>query len=351
MYVGVLFIASILLAVATGKIYFLLHSRFTSPLRYASTSRILSSKERKGKLQWPILCGSAAAFLAWLGFVTEAVEMMCFGAFATALTIYLGIVLYLQKEELVLTKEGEEEQAKALVEKAKNSGATKDAIVGGLLLLLLIISAKDFNLTLWLDDHPQITTYLIIYLSGCVLTMLLEIVYHLLSGVHFWVTKENVYTRNLSKLESPEVFKVKNMNTLFYLFFTKNGRTNFLNYFLLPIALSWLGFLFELYVFFAFLFGVLRDIFASVPEEIKLLKFPLSNNPDLSREAVWAYVTALDLKAGVPWSHSAIRSRLDYVSCRNPAFDHASALKILDSLKVVDSEAINTVISQIDNPL
>jgi len=61
-------------------------------------------------------------------------------------------------------------------------------------------------------------------------------------------------------------------------------------------ALSWVGVVVGLVKFAIVFLRIIRDVVAQTPEAIKVLRYPLRNNPDLSREAVWAYVYALGIK-------------------------------------------------------
>ena len=95
-------------------------------------------------------------------------------------------------------------------------------------------------------------------------------------------------------------------------------------------------------------FRVLRDVFTPTPEEIKLLRFPLRNNPEMSRESVWAYVLALQVKSGdkLP-DESALLTSLKEMSNHYHTFDSRTALKQLDNLKVISPEVMTASLKRL----
>jgi hypothetical protein len=85
----------------------------------------------------------------------------------------------------------------------------------------------------------------------------------------------------------------------------------------------------------------LREVFSPVPEEIKLLRFPLYNNSELSREKVWAYFIALQFKTGSnhPEESFLFNSILD-IKIFYPFFNSITALKELEKLNIVSEDII-----------
>jgi hypothetical protein len=167
-----------------------------------------------------------------------------------------------------------------------------------------------------IDEHP----YLFLYLAGCVLSLILIVLGNLVAGVVGWITRANIVNKNLKKLLPPQTFAVKASLLLGTIAFS--------------VALSWINVLLVLlWQIPVSLFGILRELFSSTPETIKLLRFPLKNNPYLSREAVWAYVQALQIKLGqIQPGESALRASLDEVFGYYPTFDRAKALNKLKAL-------------------
>jgi hypothetical protein len=93
---------------------------------------------------------------------------------------------------------------------------------------------------------------------------------------------------------------------------------------------------------------VLREVFTSVPQEIKQLRFPLYNNPDMSREAVWACMRALQARAGGNLATaSELLGSLQAVIDNYKHFDAGLALKHLKELNVVSAEAIDSAMQRL----
>lgn len=139
-----------------------------------------------------------------------------------------------------------------------------------------------------------------------------------------WITKTNVILKNIKKIEPPDSTS----------FLFKVG--TFISLLLLGAMLSWINILFLLGQMVIGLLTVFRDLFSPLPEEIKLLRFPLRNNPNLSREAVWAYVWALRIKNGEEWNSELIHYSLDNLVTHYPSVNSTKALKMLEDLKVVN---------------
>lgn len=183
------------------------------------------------------------------------------------------------------------------------------------------------------DIHP----YLLIYLLGSLLVILLTFVKIVLFRIINWIIKANILTKNLRKLEKPD-------NNPWYL------RTIIsLGLLLFEAALSWINVVIVLGQILYDIVKLLRDLFTPAPEEIKVLRFPLRNNPRLSKEAVWAYATALGVKTGeaLPKKHVII-STMQEVLHNNPDFNYQNALDQLDNLKVINPETISSIKNHFD---
>ena len=96
----------------------------------------------------------------------------------------------------------------------------------------------------------------------------------------------------------------------------------------------------------------IREAFVTVPQDIKQLRFPLYNNPDMSREAVWAYVRALHAKTGGTLSTpSELLSSLQSVIDNHKHFDARLELQHLRELHAVSAESIDGAMGQIEAKL
>lgn len=212
-------------------------------------------------------------------------------------------------------------------------------VIGGLLVLLLVLWLPGavsvlpvWNATWWFDDHP----YVLIYAAGCVTTFILSLLKVVLFYALNWVTKANILARNAKKIQPPESVVEKVVPIVISL--------------ALEMALSWIGALIVIWQIVMGLLRVVRELFSSDPEEIKLLRFPLRNNPSLSREAVWAYVTALNIKAGWQWNGRAIDWQLSELVEYYPSFNESTAIEILSSLMVVEPEVIENAKKMLEYP-
>lgn len=181
---------------------------------------------------------------------------------------------------------------------------------------------------MFIDQHP----YLLIYLLGSLLVILLTFVKIALFYIIDWIIKANILNKNLKKLTKPD-------NKEWYL-----KVLTFLGVLLFEAALSWIN---VVVVLGQILFGivkVLRDVFTPAPEEVKALRFPLRNNPMLSKEAVWAYLMALNVKMGEALQNeNGILASIEEVLDNRPDFNYQNALDQLDNLKVMNSETISSV--------
>jgi hypothetical protein len=185
---------------------------------------------------------------------------------------------------------------------------------------------------MWTNEHP----YVFLYLIGSVLAAILILLKTILFGSLQWITKEHILNKNLRKLLPPDERTVAAKAMLW------------LGALLLEVALSWINVVVVLWQIAAGLLRTLRELFSSTPEAIKLLRFPLRNNPRMSRESVWAYVQGLQLRAGERQpSGSELCSTLDEVFDYYPSFDRRVALTQLSSLKIVSPDVISAALSSL----
>jgi len=180
---------------------------------------------------------------------------------------------------------------------------------------------------MWIDEHP----YLAIYLMGSVLVVILTLVKVVLFPAIDWLTKGNILKKNLKKLMPPDVrtFAVK--------FATLGGQILF------EAALSWINVVVIIIQIPITLLRVIRDGFTSVPEEVKQLRYPLRNNPNMSKESVWAYIYALGIKGGGEvLSPRDIIASLEEVKANHKTFDCIVALDHLQQLGIASAAALDS---------
>jgi hypothetical protein len=197
-----------------------------------------------------------------------------------------------------------------------------------ILICWLIYSLDNLGVSMFIDQHP----YLSIYLLGSLLVILLAFMKIPLFYMIDWFTKELIAIRNLEKLNEPD-------NKAWYL-----KILIFLGSLVPDVALSWVGVILVFGQIIYLVIKVLRDVFTSVPEEIKVLEYPLRNNPLLTKEAVWVYVMALCIKKGEALQNeNAMVAEIEKVLDSRPDFNCENALDQLDNLKVMNSEIISSV--------
>lgn len=178
---------------------------------------------------------------------------------------------------------------------------------------------------MWLDQHPL----LLFFLVGAFLIVSLILVKVILYTSVDCVIKASILRRNLEKIVCPPEHIVSNKKALL-----------FLGPLLHKAALSWIKVII-LWKIPTTLFRVVRDVVTPTPEEIKLLRFPLRNNPEMSRESVWAYVQALQVKVGQnPPDESTLLASLKELSRHYANFDSQMALKQLERLKIINPEVM-----------
>ncbi|HEY4964487.1 MAG TPA: hypothetical protein VIH90_07390, partial [Candidatus Saccharimonadales bacterium] len=142
-----------------------------------------------------------------------------------------------------------------------------------------------------------------------------------------WIVNDHVVKKNLAKLRDPSRPFMERAAIYFLLL-------------LVDIVLSWISVIWIILRIIYALFLIIRSLFESVPEEVKLLRFPLRNNPSMSREAVWAYATALDVRSGKPWDGFSKRTELKELNELYPGFSCSEALNIFKGLKIVDPDTV-----------
>jgi hypothetical protein len=187
----------------------------------------------------------------------------------------------------------------------------------------------------WIDQHP----YLAIYLLGCIFALLLIAFKLLLFPFIAWITKANIAATNLKKLDDPEAEVAKT--------FLQKAAV-FVAVVIFESLLSWTNVLMAIWQIIKLLFTVVRDAFTQQPEAIKLLRFPLANNPDLTREAVWAYVHALKIRVGEqPADIHSVENSLNNIQTLHPHFNKRVALGHLKGLDVLPAERGATSVDSI----
>jgi hypothetical protein len=186
---------------------------------------------------------------------------------------------------------------------------------------------------MWLDNE-----YFVIYLFGCALVFILTILKVLFVWMLAWFKKENILKKNLKKIAEPDDLPIwrKWVGYIFGI--------------LLESALSWINVVVILVQFIYYSFRYAREVFTTVPEEIKLLRFPLYNNPNMTRETIWAYMYALGVKAGNNHPNEGqLKESLDELLSYYGDFDRTIAIKELDDLKVISSDTLDSVITNIES--
>lgn len=185
------------------------------------------------------------------------------------------------------------------------------AVVPVVLVLWLLLRS-----TPPLDDHPYVAVYLVGWVFAIALTLFKKALFWAIG----WITKGNILARNIRKLTPPD----KDALILLEIAF--------------EVALSWINVMISLWQITATLLRTVREAFSATPEEIKFLRFPLLNNPELPPESVWAHLTALKIKAGMVNYSPEIARDLVGLPKRLTSFDSRTALAQLERLHVVALE-------------
>jgi hypothetical protein len=176
---------------------------------------------------------------------------------------------------------------------------------------------------MWLEEHPLLAIYL---LGGCVVLILALFKMALFAAIS-WVIRHDVLNKNIKKILPPEErpFRTRLLMASGVLAF--------------EMLLSWINVAVILWQMGIQLLGLFRDQLQPAPEAIKELRFPLRNNPDMSREAVWAYTTALGARAGhgEPTVDGLLQSLQAVAECYTD-FSPSSAIYQLEGLRAVREE-------------
>lgn len=165
--------------------------------------------------------------------------------------------------------------------------------------------------------------FVVIYIIGAIVTFLLHIFHIILFWALAWLTNEHILWRNLKKLERPDHKE----------WYVKLAGNSFL--IAIDVFFSWLGAPLIAWRIFARLLTTAKMRFATVPEEIKKLRFPLWNNPELSTEAVWAYTSALSVLNGDAVDWGTLVWQLRHLKLVAPNVDEQKAIEIFEGLKVM----------------
>jgi hypothetical protein len=181
-----------------------------------------------------------------------------------------------------------------------------------------------------LDDHP----YLAFYLVGCAAAFCLAFVVQVEAYFIGWATKGNTLRKNLKKIQDPAGNNFK-VTVSVFAFGLVSG-----------VISSWIGVLQYFWRIVWMPMSVLREALTSTPEEIKLLRFPLMNNPTLSREAVFAYAYALGVKAGSRPDAWQIANELKEIEGYHPTFNCEIALQTLNSLNAIDPQTLSEALAR-----
>jgi len=181
----------------------------------------------------------------------------------------------------------------------------------------------------WSETHP----YLLIYLLGCMLVLILSMLKVAMFWLIGWITKTNVAAKNLKKIAPVDEQTAG------------SKAATFIGVLAFEAALSWINVVVAIWQIAVTLLKVVREALVSTPEAIKLLRFPLRNNPNMSPETVWAYLQALNIKAGgEPPGQDELRDSLDGVCEAHPSFNRTSALNQLGGLNVMSGDVISSAL-------
>ena len=183
---------------------------------------------------------------------------------------------------------------------------------------------------MWADEHP----FVFVYLLGCAISVVVQLLASALLHVLAWITKDNVLAANLRKVITPPDKRSA---------WQKVGA--YLGVLLLEATLSWISVLLTLGALLWRMLKILRDAFTTTPQAIQELRFPLRNNPTMTPEGVWAYLRALRVKAGEkPPEANGLLYELDNVIQHYPNFNRQAALEQLRSLNVISAEVTASAI-------
>lgn len=182
---------------------------------------------------------------------------------------------------------------------------------------------------MWMDAHPYISVYLI----GSALSVILAVFTALLLWVLSWLTKSGVVARNLRKIATPPVSRGHEW-TMFFVSLA------------LEAMLSWIGVVIAIVAIPWHILKAVREALTSMPQGVQDLRYPLKSNPELSREAVWAYMRAFRVKIGEqPPDANGLLLELRRLLDHYPYFNREHALTHLRSLNAIDPAVVDLAIS------
>lgn len=182
----------------------------------------------------------------------------------------------------------------------------------------------------------NLNDYVVIYLVGCVVAFGLLMFNTSLIWSLRWITKANVVYKNLAKIEPPDetTFKQKAVAYVFTIVF--------------EVLLSWINVPIQIWVTIISLLTTLREVLTETPEAVKVLRYPLKTSPNMSREAIWAHVMAVQIKtAGIKIFPSELQDSLNDVKENHPSFHPEYAVKQLAELDVVNADTINATLKNL----
>jgi len=177
--------------------------------------------------------------------------------------------------------------------------------------------------------------YLFIYFAGVICAILMMLIQIVFVFTINWITKTNIFYKNLKKLDP------HNIEAGIYSKYSSK-----LIYFLEPL-LSWISVVFIIGRMFYTICNNIRVALQSTPEEIKILNFPLRNNPDLKPEVVWAHLMALRSKNGDIVNSYIISANLKEIKLKNSYFASDFAIENLKRLNVIDPEILSDTLETI----
>jgi hypothetical protein len=180
--------------------------------------------------------------------------------------------------------------------------------------------------------------WLAIYLVGAAITFLLILVKLFLSLCLRWMTKVSIWQKNLAKIQPPK----ENLKWYWNV-------AMFLGMSLIECCLSWINVPVLIWQIIKILLDVIREMFTSVPERIKELRYPIRNIPNLEAESVWAHGLGLSVCAGsaLP-TVTSIVSELNEIKSFNRNFNPAVAVDHLKRLGVVSAEITTRVAERLN---
>lgn len=182
----------------------------------------------------------------------------------------------------------------------------------------------------------DLNEYVSIYLLGCFIAFILLMFNTLFLWFLQWLTKANVVENNLKKLEPPNDATFLQKASIYIITL------------IIELSLSWISVLVQIWLTLTSILKILREVFTETPESIKLLRFPLKTNPNMTREGVWAHLMALQLVAeGRELSCVELVDSLNDIKYYYSTFEREHAVKQLKLLNTFSVETINATLSNL----